>query len=248
VAGERGYGAENRVGIFVGEISQVALGRQDSEGFDGEDGNVSVARGDVKPSEADLLEMGGKDQRGEDRHAVGLDEMGHVVKDSGGIGGVFEHFEAEDQIELPMRLLGKFGDNGIVGFDVGETVLAQLARQRAVSAAVVEDTKGLGEWREIRHHGVDIFFRSNLKIVGIDLSVLIVVNPSFEIGRGELIEGGGEEESAGGATVIIDRDAGPAELGVGAFGGAGLEEIDHDENFGRLAATFARSASGGDGI
>ena len=214
---ERGHIVQQQVPDLGGggDGAAAELTGEDFEALAGVDGAVAVAGGDEPPHDAaGGGEVGGLDGGGVQDHAGAVQERGEVGEGFFGGGRVLDDFEREDQVVFAGGAGGKFGNEGVIGVDAGKALGAEVAGEFSRAAAVVEDGDGFGcaeDFREI----LGVGFGADVEIVGVEAAVLVVVNFPTEIVVGEVVEGGGEDESAGGAAVVVDGTAGERGRGLG---------------------------------
>lgn len=166
---------------------------------------VSVAGGEVP-----VFALGGIDalvlhEGGHEDHAVFVEEGEEVFGDGFGVGGVFEYFNADDEVELAG---GAGGEGRVEGFedgDIGEAERVEELGGCAAAAAVVEDAEvspGEGFGDEVGGASGAVF-----DVIAVEADVVVVVDVLGEVGLGPGVEEGGEDEGASGAAVEQDGDA-----------------------------------------
>jgi len=130
------------------------------------------------------------------------------------------------------------GHEGVIGFDAGETLLAEALGELPGAAAVVED----GDVHGIAEDPGKIFgvgLGPGFEVIGIEAGILVVVNLPAEVFVCERVEGRGKDEAALGAAMIINGNAGEW-CGWLADVFTGFVEVGYTKECGAGSAAFAR--------
>ena len=127
----------------------------------------------------------------------------HVRKRACEVGGMLEHFEADNAIEATGRLVGVVGDERVVGTHPGKTRGTEQLSQSAIATPVIENAMGPDDCKQAAQK-CSVCPGVCLWIVRINQQVFLVVDVPPKILLGEMVENRCEDELAHRAAVVID--------------------------------------------
>src|ERR1700677_848652 len=79
--------------------------------------DMSISGGRVPPVQPLLVDVGGLQQSRKEDDARVIECVVHVREQAGGIGGMFDHLEANDAVKAIGRLGAELWNEGVVGVD-----------------------------------------------------------------------------------------------------------------------------------
>src|SRR4051794_13575145 len=105
---------------------------------------MTIPGSGVPPVQALAVDIGRLKQGREEDQSRVRQEIVHVRERSDGIGGMLDHFEADDAIEAMGWPGGVARDERVVGIRLREACGTQQLRQETIAAAVIENPPWLG--------------------------------------------------------------------------------------------------------